>query len=109
MIIYEVSLSVDREIAAEYEAWLAEHIEEMLAIEGFTAAEWFEVVDAESERREYVVQYRLRDRDAMERYFVDHAERMRRRGVERFGGRFVAARRVLERAHEWARHEGKPR
>jgi hypothetical protein len=97
VIIYEVNLSIDRDVVAEYDAWLVGHIDEILALDGFIGADWYELVDQQSDRCEYVVQYRLRDREALERYFRDHAERMRRDGTERFGGRFAATRRVMER------------
>jgi heme-degrading monooxygenase HmoA len=102
MLLYEVNLSVDADAADAYEAWLEAHIAEIVAIDGFTGASWLEVMEAAEGRREYVVQYRLRDREALESYFQHHAERLRRDGVERFGGRFSASRRVmhLRRAFE---------
>jgi hypothetical protein len=104
MITYEVNLSVESSIAAEYEAWLVRHIEEILTIDGFIGADWHELVDEGSGRREYVVQYRLRDRSALESYFELHAERMRRDGTERFGGRFTATRRVMALRQLFGRH-----
>ena len=108
MLIYEVNLSVEPDVADEYEAWLARHIEEILVIDGFTSAEWFELTDVPTDRREYVVHYRISNRTALERYFRDHAERMRQDGTERFGGRFTASRRVMEwrRGFEDVRERG---
>src|SRR5688500_10088869 len=94
-MIYEVSLSVERDVAAEYEAWLAPHIIEILAIDGFIAAEWYECTDVAVERREYVVRYEVRDRAALDNYFQNHAERMRRDLTDRFTGKFTATRRVM--------------
>ena len=39
MVIYEVNLAVDAEIAAAYRAWLAPHIGEVLEVPGFVSAE----------------------------------------------------------------------
>lgn len=97
MVIYEVSISVEKDAAEEYEAWLADHIREIITLEGFAGAEWYECTDVASDRREYVVRYELRDRASLDNYFSNHAERMRRDGTDRFGNRFTASRRVMER------------
>ena len=98
MVIYEVNLTVDAEIADDYAAWLGPHIKEILEVDGFLSAEWFEV---EADGEDYVhwcVQYRVKDRTALETYFVEHADRLRGDGLERFGGRFTAERRILSRS-----------
>ena len=97
MIVYEVNLSVDPEVAGAYAAWLGPHIGELLALDGFRGAEWFDVDPAEPDdgRVRWCVQYRLRDRAALEAYLRDHAARMRGDGLARFRGRFQATRRVL--------------
>ncbi|MEL6616792.1 MAG: DUF4286 family protein [Bacteroidota bacterium] len=101
MVIYEVNLAVDREVATAYAAWLAPHIDEILALDGFTSAEWWEVEpdgdapEASVDRVRWCVQYRLRDRAALQAYFDHHAARLRGDGLARFAGRFEATRRVL--------------
>ena len=40
MIIYEVNLTVDPEIADEYAVWLRPHIVHILELDGFLGAEW---------------------------------------------------------------------
>ncbi len=126
MTIYEVNVRVLTEIADEYEIWLNDHIEEILLIDGFESAEWFvveedketkdleeavrqavrldESVPAEIreaaaspvETRLYSIQYRLRDRASLDHYFNFHAERLRQEGIERFGTKFAATRRVMK-------------
>ena len=74
------------------------HIKEILEVDVFLSAEWFEV---EADGEDYVhwcVQYRVKDRTALETYFVEHADRLRGDGLERFGGRFTAERRILSRS-----------
>ena len=39
-MIYEVNLSVDREIAEAYASWLEPHMAQMLEFEGFESATW---------------------------------------------------------------------
>jgi hypothetical protein len=97
VIVYEVNLQVQRTIAAEYLPWLASHVAQMLALPGFVSAESFAVPDQHDDTRiACCVQYRLRDRVALEAYLRDHAAGMRADAVARFGDRFSAQRRVLE-------------
>src|SRR5690606_19322006 len=107
VVIYEVNLSVDAEVAGAYAAWLGPHIDELLALDGFLGAARFAVEgDAGSgpgraPRVRWCVQYRLRDREALDRYFEEHAARLRGDGLARFRGRFEATRRVLVRRAEF--------
>ena len=96
MIIYEVNISVDEEIANEYLLWLRKHIDRLLQLDGFLHADCFEAGREREGKRELVVHYHLRDRESLEDYLARHADRMRREGTERFPGRFTAFRRVLE-------------
>ncbi|GHA82506.1 DUF4286 family protein [Cognatilysobacter bugurensis] len=98
MLIYEVNVDVDAEIHAAYLAWLRPHIDEILALPGFTGAQMFEVTEpAPSEgQRSLCVQYRLVDAAALDAYLREHAPRLRADGVARFGTRFRAQRRVMQ-------------
>ena len=83
MIIYEVNLTVDPDVADEYAAWLRPHIAHILEIDGFLGAEWLErdAVDenGDSEKVRWTIQYRLCDRAALEAYQRDHADAHPRR------------------------------
>jgi Domain of unknown function (DUF4286) len=95
MILYEVRIAVDRDIAVDYRSWLELHIQEILTLPGFEFAELLRE-EGSTEREIFVTHYWLRDRDALEGYLRDHAPRLRADGLQRFGGRFSADRRVLE-------------
>ncbi len=97
MIVYEVNLEVRAEIASEYRAWLAEHVERMLALPGFVGAEVLERLDPPPPegKRVFVAHYRLIDERAMQSYLAEHAPRMRDEGARRFGDQFTATRRIL--------------
>ncbi|MFO1507649.1 MAG: DUF4286 family protein [Lysobacterales bacterium] len=97
MIVYEVELTIDVQIAQEYRRWLDRHVRDMLALPGFTGAELWERIDPPppAERVVLVAQYRLADRISFDRYLAEHAPRMREEGLRRFGGRFEATRRLL--------------
>jgi hypothetical protein len=97
MIVYEVNIEVRDETYADYRAWLVSHIEHMLALPGFLAAEILQQRDPPPTQgtRALNVQYRLVDDAALERYLTEHAPRMREEGVRRFGDAFTATRRML--------------
>lgn len=105
MLIYEVNLTVDGDIAAHYSSWLREHIREMLELDGFEAAAWYArsddgdaVPDADEPtgRRAWTIQYQIRDREALQTYFDEHAEAVRREAVQQFGDHVTTDRRILE-------------
>jgi hypothetical protein len=96
--VYEVTLRVDRAIAADYLAWLRAHIVQVLALPGFVDARLYAIdvdVVADDECIGWCVHYRLRDRAALESYLHEHAPQMRAEGLARFGTRFRAERRIL--------------
>jgi antibiotic biosynthesis monooxygenase (ABM) superfamily enzyme len=98
MIVYAVELEMETALRAEYLAWLRTHVADMLALPGFLGAE----ILARSEpappagRRVVCVHYRLRDRAAWQGYLEHHATHMRAAGIERFGDRVHASRRLFE-------------
>ncbi|MFN3201559.1 MAG: DUF4286 family protein [Bradymonadia bacterium] len=94
-VIYEVNLTIDEAIAEAYGQWLGHHIDEMLAIEGFEQATWLEVHGPPEGKVQWVVCYTVSSAEHLERYFSHWAPKMRGDGLERFGGRFTATRRVM--------------
>jgi len=95
-IVYEVNISLQREIEAEYRDWLEKHIAEILALPGFLDAQSFDVQHSDNTGKiDICVQYRLESQSALENYFSQHAARLRADGVGKFGDRFTANRRVL--------------
>ena len=95
MIIYEVNLTVNSGVADQYRRWLQEHIEEMLSLDGFEKAAWYEVEGEDMTKQLWSVHYYLKDRESLENYFETHAQRMRQEGRRRFAGKFSAHRRIL--------------
>ncbi|MGH8428325.1 MAG: DUF4286 family protein [Gammaproteobacteria bacterium] len=96
-IIYEVTLQIAPDIAAEYDAWLAAHAAEMLTLPDFLSAE-ISTIESNEERPARVgrvVHYRLKNREALDGYFRNHAARLRDAGIARFGERVSASRRIL--------------
>ena len=94
MVIYEVNLTLEPEIVAEFDMWLDEHIAEMLTFEGFEQSKLLKVEDASAYR--LTVWYFVESRSALEHYFTLGAARMREDGLRRFGDRFSATRRIMD-------------
>ncbi|WP_158637053.1 DUF4286 family protein [Arenimonas daejeonensis] len=96
-VLYEVTLRVERAVADDYRDWLHAHAREMRALPGFLEARLSQVSDPApgDETVVFCCHYRLQDAAALEAYLREHAPRMRAEGVERFGARFSAQRRVM--------------
>ena len=96
-IVYEVTLHVEPSLLPGYDIWLREHVEEMLSLPGFEAAQIFAIEPdtGTGETIGRVVHYRLASRHALDDYLHRHAERMRNDGLARFGNRVTASRRIL--------------
>jgi len=94
-VIYEVEYSLDPSIVEAFDAWLPGHVRQVLACDGFTAAEIqapADTVPGDGAIRR--TQYRLRGRAALERYLEQDAPRLRA-DATRFGDKLVATRRLL--------------
>jgi len=107
-ITYEVELEPDAEILAEFEAWLEYHVDEMLALPGFSGATIHKAENPDSGAALRVVRYELADRAALERYLEEFAPRMRAEGIARFGDRFRASRRIVLEGRDAALTDARP-
>jgi hypothetical protein len=94
-LIYEVTLTIERDIAEPFDQWLAEHVENMLDLPGFVSARVFEMDDDDDGYARRVTHYYLESENHLEQYFADNASDMRQSGIDRFGDRFRASRRIL--------------
>jgi len=93
--VYEVTHTIDREVIADFDAWLGQHIDEMLSIQGISRAGSFTADDHEDGRPRRVSQYFFDNDSDLENYIAGPAEVMRKSAEERFAGRFDVSRRVL--------------
>ena len=95
MVIYEVNLAVEPEIDADWRDWIGPHMAELVSLDGFEAANLYRVeAEQETAAIHYTVQYQVKSREALQRYFQEHAPRLRQEGLERFGDKFQATRRI---------------
>ncbi|KAL6069477.1 hypothetical protein QOT17_007502 [Balamuthia mandrillaris] len=95
-VVYEVNLSVNKDIVPNFLEWLSGHMEQVIACKGFEGAELFQEETTEAaERSSFVVQYRVSSREALQEYFDQHAPALRQQGLDMFGDKFSATRRIL--------------
>jgi hypothetical protein len=102
-VLYEVNLDADAAIEGPFDTWLRDHIADMLQFDGFLSAEILNDAESPPDRIRRIVQYRLRDQAALDRYLRVDAPEMRTRGVALFGDRFSAGRRQLAHREEFIR------
>ena len=102
-VIYEVDLDADAAIEGPFDTWLRDHIADLLQLPGFLSAEILADVAPLPGRIHRTVQYRLRDRAALDQYLERHAPRMRAQGAALFGEQFTATRRALAHREEFIR------
>jgi hypothetical protein len=95
MIIYEVTLEVQNQILDTYRPWLRKHIAEMIALPYFDEAEAFTVETQSKETTTFTIFYQAKSKAELEEYFEKDAVRMRQDGLNKFGDKFTASRRIL--------------
>src|SRR5690606_12488992 len=82
--VYEVTLSIDRAVLDEFDAWLEQHVHEMLKLPGFISAETFETETDSPDKAGRTVLCVLESEDALQAYLSGPAEEMRLIGTLRF-------------------------
>ena len=94
-VVYAVDLDADASIESPFDTWLRDHVADVMQFPGFLSAEILADPAPPEGRIRRTVQYRLRDRAALDDYLERHAPRLRESGVQLFGDRYTATRRVL--------------
>lgn len=97
MIIYNVTLNVDTDVHVEWLRWMQEtHIPDVMATGLFLDSRICRVLADDDGGITYAVQYTCADMATYERYRDEHAPRLQAETQERYGGKFVAFRTLLE-------------
>ena len=94
--LYEVTHTLDPDIVADFDQWLADHVDEMLTVQGITGAQCFVIDASEESGPRRVVQYAFASNADLESYLAGPAETMRRAAQETFGDQFDVSRRILQ-------------
>lgn len=98
MLIYNVTVQVERSIATDWLQWLRqEHVPEVLETGCFIRHQVVKLVDAaETESVTYAVQYYVESEEILNKYLETHAPVLRQKGFDKWGNRFIAFRTVME-------------
>jgi hypothetical protein len=98
MLIYNVTIQIQKEFAADWLQWLRhEHIPEMMNTGCFIGHQVVKLLDVdESEAITYAVQYHASSRKMLDQYLDEHAASLRKKGLEKWGEHFVAFRTIME-------------
>lgn len=101
MLIYNVTVKVDHSIAEVWLHWLQkEHIPDIMTTECFTHAVILRILETdESEGITYAVQYHAKHKDLYFRYLEKHADGLRKKGLDKWGNKFIAFRTIMEVVH----------
>jgi hypothetical protein len=97
MVVYEVIASVKSERAAEWQAWILPHMQEVVDTGCFSTASLEKIVDTVDTNVVFRVRYRSPSMDLVDRYITDHAPALRAAGIERFGDDVSTHRTIAER------------
>jgi hypothetical protein len=98
MIIYNVTIKVDRSIQRPWLEWLKhEHIPDMVGTGCFTHAVILHLVEADDEEGiTYAVQYHAASKALYDSYIEKFAETMRKKGIDKWGNKFIAFRTIMQ-------------
>ncbi|MGZ3863554.1 MAG: DUF4286 family protein [Bacteroidia bacterium] len=97
MYIYNVTLSVDKNIHDEWLAWMQEvHMPDVMKTGCFIDCRMLKVLNVEDEGVTYSAQYTFLEMSDIEEYRKSHAPRLQKDAMEKFKDKFVAFRTLLE-------------
>jgi len=97
MILYSVTVFVDHEIEPAWRDWMAErHIPDVLASGYFYEARFYKLLESESERAAYRIDYRAENLATYRAYAAEAAPALQEEHHRKFAGRVEAARALAE-------------
>ncbi|MCC6838565.1 MAG: DUF4286 family protein [Flavobacteriales bacterium] len=100
MIIYNVTLSVDREVHEMWLAWMRHtHLPAVMATGHFLDARICRVLSEGDSGTTYAVQYTCPNMGEYDAYVANHADRLRAETEKYYGGKVIAFRTLLEVVH----------
>jgi hypothetical protein len=100
-VIYNVTNKVEQSIAGEWLQWLKdEHIPDVLGTGCFTQATIVRLLEVDdSDGPTYAIQYQAGSKELYNRYIETFSTDRRNKAINKWGGRFIAFRSVMEVVH----------
>jgi hypothetical protein len=98
MIIYNVTIKVDAQIADAWLQWISyEHIPDVLSTKCFTGYKLVRLLEVDdSEGPTYAIQYHAESKADYNRYIEQHATTMRKKSFDKWGEKFIAFQSVMQ-------------
>ena len=99
MVLYNVTVSVDREVEKEWLDWMiVEHIPEVLSTNFFIGHRVLRLLNDQPDATgpTYAIQYELESIGMLDRYLQEEAPGLQQKHLAKFGHRCIAFRSVLE-------------
>ena len=97
MIVYNVTVKIDTEVHEEWLAWMKEtHIPEVMKTGLFSEKSMFKVLVDEADGITYSIQYKTTSWENLEEYQTKHAPALQNAHIDKYQGKFVAFRTLLE-------------
>jgi hypothetical protein len=98
MLIYNVTIKVDQQIADNWLNWLLqEHIPDIMQTKCFVDYKVVRLLEVDdSEGPTYAVQYNAESKADYNRYIEMYSSQMRERSFKKWGNQFIAFRSVME-------------
>ena len=102
MYIYNVTINIANHLYAEWLTWMETHVLDVLNTGKFTSAKLTEVlVEEEMGGKTYSVQYTANTREDLDDYYKEDADRMREKGLKKFGDNMLVFRTELKLIKEF--------
>lgn len=97
MIVYNVTVKVENEIHDEWLKWMKDvHIPDVLNTGLFADNKLMKVLVDEEDGVTYSIQYRTTSWENLKEYQDNHAPELQKKHTQRYEGKFVAFRTLLE-------------
>ena len=97
MIIYNVTVSIDKTVHDEWFRWMKEkHIPDVMNTGCFVEHRMCRVMNEEDAGLTYAMQYMCPDMETLQVYYKDHAPALQKEYNDRFRDKYAAFRTLLE-------------
>ena len=97
MVIYNVTVNIEREVEKEWKKWMMEvHIPEVMETGIFSAYTFSRLLHEEQQGTTYTIQYFSKDFDSLQKYLDHHAPALQQDHTDRYEGKFVAFRSFMQ-------------
>lgn len=97
MYIYNVTVSIDKELAEDWLNWMKTvHVPDVLQTGHFTENKICKVLNVNDEGETFSVQYTFETMEDIQDYQKNHATRLQAEHSKRYEGRYAAFRTLLE-------------